>query len=196
MSTRFRRQRPRAQARQALTADEEAAAGHWLDTITTDPADGASFPPPPGHTAGHSAVIWFDGASDLGVMPPGAVAIKETGKDTQPIAMAKLRARPAPNEGYAPDATGPLFALTEPLTEPPAIGDALARDDEWGPKLAPVPCGKCGSIPLIPDYILDRTIALGHVNWLAIQAGWKYDAYLRRVCPDCQQGGKHRAAAS
>lgn len=179
MSLQFRRRgRPRGNA--GLTAVDDA---EWLSELRTGPADGTAWPAPPD-------TIEFAGASDIGVMPEAAIAITVTSRDTQPS--AKLRARPAPHEGYAPDTTGPLPALTEP----PAIGDALARDDEWGPKLAPLTCGKCGSNPLVPDYILDRTRTLGHVNWLAFQAGWKYDAYLIWTCPGCQHGGKHRAEAS
>jgi hypothetical protein len=70
---------------------------------------------------------------------------------------------------------------------PVSIGDALTHDDQWGPKLAPVPCGHCGAPPPVPDGILDRTRIIGHVNWLARQAGWKYDVDLILTCPPCQQ---------
>ena len=89
----------RGRARLALTPDEEAAAGHWLDTITTDPADGTTVPAP-----AQSAVI-FDGASDIGVMPPGVVAVKETGRDTHPLAWkrAPLAIEPAPEPEPRPE---------------------------------------------------------------------------------------------
>jgi hypothetical protein len=50
-----------------------------------------------------------------------------------------------------------------------------------------VPCGHCGTPPPVPDGIDERTRILGHVNWLARQAGWKYDTDLILTCPPCQQ---------
>jgi len=74
-----------------------------------------------------------------------------------------------------------------------SIGDALTRDDHWGPMLTPLPCGHCGAAPEIPDGILERTRIIGHVNWLAAQAGWKYDVDIILTCPPCQQGGAWKA---
>jgi hypothetical protein len=75
----------------------------------------------------------------------------------------------------------------------PAIGDALTHDETWGPKLAPLPCGHCGTPPPVPDGILDRTRIIGHVNWLAAQAGWRFDTDLIWTCPPCQQGAAWKA---
>jgi hypothetical protein len=81
-------------------------------------------------------------------------------------------------------------ALSRPAI---SIGDALAHDETWGPKLAPVPCGHCGTPPDVPGGIDERTKILGHVNWLAGQAGWKYDVDIILTCPPCQQGGEWKA---
>jgi hypothetical protein len=143
-------------------------------------------------TAGYDATtVIFTGASDAGladhdVYPP------EPDPDPAPRAepAPRLRAQPRyqppqqpPPAGYSAT-TGPMPALDRPAV---SIGDALAHDATWGPKLAPVPCGHCGTPPPVPDGIDERTRILGHVNWLARQAGWKYDTDLILTCPPCQQ---------
>jgi hypothetical protein len=122
---------------------------------------------------------------------PAPVAERYPG--TQPL--DRLRAQPRyqpqqpPPAGYSAT-TGPMPALSRPAV---SIGDALAHDDEWGPKLAPRPCGHCGTPPEIPAGILDRTRIIGHVNWLAGQAGWKYDVDIILTCPPCQQDDRWKA---
>jgi hypothetical protein len=74
-----------------------------------------------------------------------------------------------------------------------SIGDALARDETWGPKLAPLPCGHCGTAPAVPDGILERTNIIGHVNWLALKAGWIVDNDWIWTCPPCQEGDAWKA---
>ena len=101
---------------------------------------------------------------------------------------ADIAAARAP-AGYAA-ATGPMRAPGRPAV---SIGDALTRDDTWGPKLAPLPCGHCGTPPRVPDGILERTRIIGHVNWLAFEAGWKFDVDLIWTCPDCQDGEAWKA---
>lgn len=125
---------------------------------------------------------WEDTRPFTGASAPG----QPPGHDTAPDSFPMLRARPA---RYATEATGPQPALTLP----PAIGDALTRDETWGPKLAPLPCGHCGAHPDIPAGILARARILGHVNWLAFQAGWAYDTDLILTCPPCQQGEAWKA---
>ena len=127
-----RYKRPRGRQRQALTPDEEAAAGHWLDTITTDPADGTTVPAP-----SQSAVI-FDGTSDIGVMPPGVIAVKQRGRDTHPLAWnrAPLAIEPPPAPEPRPDPAQdiPLDQLAEWVTactdEITGIHDDARRRDE------------------------------------------------------------------
>ena len=176
-----RRSRTRGPAKLAPVPDRDT---EWLDQLRTDPADGATWPPD------QSAVI-FEGASDIGLMPEGVVAIKETGRDTQPL--AKLRAQSPPafgHQGYAPDATGPMAVI--PL--PPAIGDALARDEEWAPRFAALPCGHCGAPPPVQaGDVLDRARAIGHSNWRAFQDGWKHDTDLILTCPKCQEDDAWKA---
>ncbi|HEY3652343.1 MAG TPA: hypothetical protein VGL33_30545 [Streptosporangiaceae bacterium] len=179
----------------------------------TTPFSGVAAPLPAGvvpaavRPAGYDATtITFGGASDPG-QPDGAVdydtSYDATGWNTEdPPApprtepAARLRAQPRyrppqqpPPAGYSAT-TGPMPAIGR-LT--PAIGDALTRDETWGPKLAPLPCGYCGTAPPVPDGILERTRIIGHVNWLAAQAGWKYDVDLILTCPPCQQGGGWKA---
>lgn len=135
-----------------------------------------------------ATTIEFTGASGTGLPD-----------DTQPAAAGPppfgwwLRAQPAYQPpvpaGYAAT-TGPIPALGRPAV---SIGDALTRDDHWGPKLAPLPCGHCGTPPPVPGGILERTRIVGHVNRLAWNAGWKYDVDLIWTCPACQQDDAWRA---
>ena len=140
--------------------------------------------------------IEFTGASDAGLQPSeqaetGILYIDNTPppRTEQPV---RLRARPPqqpPPAGYAAT-TGPMPAIGRLA---PAIGDALTHDETWGPKLAPLPCGHCGTPPHVPDGILERTRIIGHVNWLAARAGWRFDVDLILTCPPCQQGDAWKA---
>ena len=169
---RRRRSRPRGQARLALTGDFPVTDQDITEALPRADWDGRTYE--------------FTGASDIGTMPAPV-------PDTEPITRLRAQPRYQPTEpppaGYA-DTTGPMPALGRPAV---SIGDALTHDAQWGPKLAPLPCGHCGTYPAIPDGILDRTRIIGHVNWLARQAGWAYDADLTLTCPDCQQDDEWKA---
>jgi hypothetical protein len=145
-------------------------------------AEPRTEPIPRLRTAGYDATtVIFTGASGTG--------LPDTEPATQPPAMLRTQPPPFSHAGY--DATtGPMPAYGRP---PITIGDALTRDDHWGPKLTPLPCGHCGTPPPVPDGILERTRIIGHVNWLAIRAGWAFDCDLTWTCPDCQQGEAWRA---
>lgn len=74
------------------------------------------------------------------------------------------------------------------------IGDALALDPEWAGKFANLPCGHCGAVlDVAPASVLDRARVIGHLNWLAANAGWRYDVDLIWTCPPCQQGDAWKA---
>lgn len=130
-----------------------------------------------------ATAIEFTGASGTGLPDPDGAqiaAIRDAGYrawDTRPPA------------GYTAT-TGPMPTLDRPAV---TIGDALTRDNQWGPKLAPLPCGHCGAPPPVPAGILERTRIIGHVNWLALQDGWKFDYDLTWTCPPCQQGDAWKA---
>ena len=79
-----RRSRPRGAARLAPVPGRDT---EQLGQLTTGPADGTTWPAPP------SAVI-FEGANDIGLMPPGVVAIKDWGRDTQPLAWGRTEQEP------------------------------------------------------------------------------------------------------
>jgi hypothetical protein len=104
-------------------------------------------------------------------------------------AQPRYQPQPPPPAGYSAT-TGPMPALGRPAI---SIGDALAHDETWGPKIAPLPCGHCGTPPPVPGDILERTRILGLVNWLAVQAGWRIDTDFIWTCPPCQQGETWRA---
>jgi hypothetical protein len=152
-------------------------------------------------TAGYDATtITFTGASDAGLPDTAPLARHLAAmpgyEDADiPEPAARLRAQPRyqpqppPPAGYSAT-TGPMPAIGRPAI---SIGDALTRDERWGPKLAPLPCGHCGTPPPVPDGILERTKILGHVNWLARQAGWKHDVDIIWTCPPCQQDGGWKA---
>jgi hypothetical protein len=147
---------------------------------------GLTEPVPRLRTADYDATtVIFAGASDIGLPAPEP--------RTEPV--PRLRAQPRyqpqqpPPAGYAAT-TGPMPAIGRLA---PAIGDALARDETWGPKLAPLPCGHCGTPPEVPGGILDRTRIIGHVNWLAAQAGWRFDYDWIWTCPQCQQAPAWKA---
>lgn len=78
MNLPFRRSSRHGRGRARLTPvpDRDTEA---LGQLTTGPADGTTWTLPPG-------VIRFEGRSDIGLMPPGVVAIKDWGRDTQPLA--------------------------------------------------------------------------------------------------------------
>jgi hypothetical protein len=182
---RRRSSRPRGAARLALAGDfpeTGESVTEVLDRVRPAGYDGTT--------------VIFEGASDAGLQPYEQAETgilyedAESAPRTEPA--ARLRARPPqqpPPAGYSAT-TGPMPAIGRLA---PAIGDALTRDETWGPKLAPVPCGHCGTPPPVPDGILDRTRIIGHVNWLAAQAGWKYDVDLILTCPPCQQGAAWKA---
>jgi hypothetical protein len=145
-------------------------------------------------TADYDATtVIFTGASDAG-LADGDVYPHGPYPDPAPPAepAARLRARPPqqpPPAGYSAT-TGPMPAIGRLA---PAIGDALTRDETWGPKLAPLPCGHCGTAPEVPDDILERTRIIGHVNWLAARDGWRFDYDWIWTCPQCQQAPAWRA---
>jgi hypothetical protein len=196
MSLPFRRRsRPRGAARLALAGDfpdTGESVTEVLDRVRPADYDGTT--------------VIFGGASDAGQPeagnPPGSGYFSGIGSattwhpgqyppDPGPAAEppARLRAQPRyqppqqpPPAGYAAT-TGPMPAVGRLA---PAIGDALTRDPHWGPMLTPQPCGHCGTPPPVPDGILERTKILGYVNWLAGQAGWKYDVDIILTCPPCQ----------
>ena len=177
-----RRSRPRGAARLALTGDipdTGESVTEILERVRPADYDGTT--------------VIFGGASDAG-LADGDVYPHEPYPDPAPRTepAARLRARPPqqpPPAGYSAT-TGPMPAIGRLA---PAIGDALTRDETWGPKLAPLPCGHCGTPPPVPDGILERTRIIGHVNWLAAQAGWKYDVDLILTCPPCQQDAAWKA---
>jgi hypothetical protein len=136
-------------------------------------------------TASYDATtVIFTGASDAG-QPDTMPARIDPEPRTEPVARLRAEPRyqpPAP-AGYAAT-TGPMRAIGRPAV---SIGDALTRDETWGPKITPLPCGHCGAPPPVPAGILERTRIIGHVNWLARRDGWAYDYDLTWTCPDCQQ---------
>jgi hypothetical protein len=174
---RRRRGRPAGRTRLALTGDFPGTDQDITEALPRADWDGRTYQ--------------WGGASSIGIMPaPAPVA---AAPDTAPPARLRAEPRyqppdPAP-AGYA-DTTGPMPAIGRPAV---SIGDALTRDETWGPKLAPLPCGHCGTPPPVPDGILDRTRIIGHVNWLAGQAGWKFDTDLIFTCPPCQQDDAWKA---
>jgi hypothetical protein len=184
MSLPFRRRKgPRGAARLAPVGDipgtSEADTEQWLSQIRPGDYDGTT--------------VIFTGASDAGQPDTMPVRI-EPAPATEPV--ARLRAQPRyqppqqpPPAGYSAT-TGPMPALDRPAV---SIGDALAHDETWGPKLAPLPCGHCGTPPPVPGDILERTKILGLVNWLAVQAGWRIDTDFIWTCPPCQQHDAWRA---
>jgi hypothetical protein len=174
-----RRSRPRGAARLAPVGDIPDTSEADTDILQRADYDGRTYEPPA------PVLPWGGPALPHGVTP---VAVEEATPDTQPL--ARLRAQPRyqppqqpPPAGYNAT-TGPMPALGRPAI---SIGDALTRDDQWGPKLAPLPCGHCGTPPPVPGDILERTRILGLINWLAVQAGWRYDTDFIWTCPPCQQ---------
>jgi hypothetical protein len=141
-------------------------------------------PVPELRTADYDATtITFEGASGPGLPDPEP--------RTEPV--TRLRAesayQPPVPAGYAAT-TGPIPAVGRLA---PTIGDALAHDDKWGPMLAPLPCGHCHAAPPVPDGIIERTRIIGHVNWLAVQDGWRFDTDFIWTCPQCQLGEAWKA---
>ena len=179
MTLPFRRHsRPRGPARLALAGDFPGTGEPATGPLQRDGWDGTT--------------IEFAGTSGAGL--PGGIAYDAaTSHGTSPLARLRARARYQPPEpapaGYA-DTTGPLPVIGRPAV---SIGDALTHDDACGPKLAPLPCGHCGTPPSVPARILDRTRIIGHVNWLAARDGWKFDTDLIWTCPACQAGDEWKA---
>jgi hypothetical protein len=182
---RRRRSRPRGAARLALTGDFPETGESVTEILErARPADY------------DGTTVIFEGASDAGLMDHD-VYLHEPYPDPAPPAepAARLRAQPRyqpqqpPPAGYSAT-TGPMPAIGRLA---PAIGDALTHDERWGPMLAPLPCGHCGTPPPVPDGILERTRIIGHVNWLAARDGWKFDYDMTWTCPPCQQDETWRA---
>jgi hypothetical protein len=188
---RRRRSRPKGRARLALAGDfpdTGESVTEILERVRPADYDGST--------------VIFEGASDAG-QPDTAVQPFEQAETgtlyenatppprAEPV--ARLRAEPAYRPpvpaGYAAT-TGPIPAIGRPAV---SIGDALTRDDTWGPKLAPLPCGHCGTPPPVPAGILERTRIIGHVNWLAARDGWAFDYDMTWTCPDCQRGEAWKA---
>jgi rubredoxin len=181
---RRRSSRPRGRARLAPVGDFPDTGESVTDIL--ERARPASY---------DGTTITFGGASNAGLPDTAPLAHHlaalpgyEDADIPEPV--ARLRAEPRyrppqqpPPAGYAAT-TGPMPAIGRPAV---SIGDALTHDDHWGPMLAPLPCGHCGTPPPVPGGILDRTRIIGHVNWLAAQAGWKHDVDIIWTCPDCQQ---------
>jgi hypothetical protein len=191
MNLPFRRSgRPRGPARLALTGDIPETGESVTEAIQ-------AAPPAPWD----GTTIEFSGASGAGLPDTAPLAHHlaampgyEDAGIPEPVTRLRAQPRyqppqPPPPAGYSAT-TGPMPAIGRLA---PAIGDALTHDETWGPKLAPVPCGHCGTAPPVPDGILERTRIIGHVNWLAAQAGWKYDVDLILTCPPCQQGAAWKA---
>ena len=180
MTLPFRRHsRPRGPARLALAGDFPGD-GRDITEVIGRPADW------------DGTTIEFAGASGAGL--PGGIAYDAaTSHGTSPLARLRAGPRYGPPEpapaGYAAT-TGPLPVIGRPAV---SIGDALTHDDAFGPKLAPLPCGHCGTPPSVPARILDRTRIIGHVNWLAARDGWKFDTDLIWTCPACQAGDEWKA---
>lgn len=180
-----RRSRPRGAARLALTGDFPGtgeSVTEILDRVRPAGYDGTT--------------VIFDGASDAGLQPYEQAETGILYEDAEPAPrtepITRLRAQPPqqpPPAGYSAT-TGPMPAIGRLA---PAIGDALTHDDTWGPKLAPLPCGHCAAAPEVPGGILERTKIIGHVNWLAVQAGWRFDYDWIWTCPQCQQAPAWRA---
>jgi hypothetical protein len=189
--------RPRGRARLALAGDFPDTG----ETVTEilDRARPADY---------DGTTVIFEGASDAGQPDdrfhgkPGTAGsrffppITARAEDEQAAAPpARLRAQPRyqpqppPPAGYSAT-TGPMPAVGRLA---PAIGDALTHDEKWGPMLAPLPCGWCGTPPPVPAGILERTRIIGHVNWLAARDGWRFDYDMTWTCPQCQQGEAWRA---
>ena len=87
--------------------------------------------------------IEFAGTSGAGL--PGGIAYDAaTSHGTSPLARLRAGPRYGPPEpapaGYAAT-TGPIPVIGRAVS----IGDALTHDDAFGPKLAPLPCGHCGT---------------------------------------------------
>jgi hypothetical protein len=181
-----RRRRPRGPARLALAGDfpdTGESVTEVLDRVRPADYDGTT--------------IIFGGASNAGLADRDIYPHEpypDPAPRTEPA--PRLRAQPRyqppqqpPPAGYSAT-TGPMPALDRPAV---SIGDALAHDETWGPKLAPLPCGHCGTPPPVPGDILERTKILGLVNWLAVQAGWRIDTDFIWTCPPCQQHDAWRA---
>ena len=172
MSLPFRRRsRPRGAARLAPVPGIPASSEADTDVLEhVKPADWDG-----------TTIDFTVGASGTGLPDPEPAA--------RPPAMLRTQPPPFSRTGY--DATtGPMPALGRPAI---TIGDALTRDDHWGPRLIPLPCGHCGTPPPVPGSILERTRIIGHVNWLAARAGWRFDVDWILTCPDCQQGEEWKA---
>jgi hypothetical protein len=125
----------------------------------------------------------YDGMTEVPGRPAGydATVITFGGMSAPGLPDADITAAQAPAQ-YAPDGRPAV-----------SIGDALTHDDHWGPKLIPLPCGHCRTPTPVPADILERTNIIGHVNWLALRAGWIVDNDWIWTCPACQQDKEWKA---
>src|SRR5262249_32973720 len=96
-----------------------------------------------------------------------AIAIKMHGRDTEPL--ARLRALPAP-----PPQQHVLAPV--PVTEPAVIGDELRLPQMW-----------CEVTPCINWHRDPQATGERDARDRAITDGWRYDAFGRFTCPECQQ---------
>jgi hypothetical protein len=144
-------------------------------------AERRTEPLPALHTAG------WDGTTEVlgqpGIAVYDATTIKFTGISGTGLPDADVTAVQAP----APPRALPAGR------ERPVIGDALALDPHWGPKLAMLPCGHCGDEGTPAAGVLERTYVIGYLNRLAWDAGWTFDTDLIWTCPQCQQGDAWKA---
>ena len=142
--------------------DDDAT--QWLDAITTDPADGATYT--------------FTGASGIGVM----------GADTEPIA----RVRPAPPARETPPprrTSGP--ADRAPIAEDTARGwhRMFTVTCEH-----PAGDGGGHAIPCDQEWRDDRAGSFPHLYESAWDAGWRVDWHYQWHCPDhAQHSGGYAA---
>lgn len=109
--------------------------------------------------------------------------------------------RPAPATQPLPAVTaGESIAAFTAYTEIPedagarpaiSIGDQLATEM---PGFDILPCGHCGAaFDGAAADLLGRTHVLGILNYLAAQAGWRYDTEWTWTCPQCQHGEAWKA---
>ena len=189
-SSRFRRRR---RERRLALADDFPDTGETVTEIL----DRARPPDCDGTT------IEWGGASSAGlpddaitaIYSIAAVAVKERGRDTQPLARLRARgqqptafpvlppagyglpalppARPQPEPDPGPE---PPVLAAVPVTEPARIGDELRLPVIW--------CEAAACITWRHD---PEALGEADARQRAIAAGWRADAFGRLTCPACQQ---------
>ena len=101
-----------------------------------------------------------------------------------------LRTQPPPFSRTGYDATtGPMPALGPP--SPSATPSPATTTGDPGSSRCHA--GTAAPRRPSPASILERTRIIGHVNWLAARAGWRFDVDWILTCPDCQQGEEWKA---